>query len=204
LIAQIFVYGHSLENYLIAVIAVDPDMLKKWCEPVNDSKKVISDARNYAQVSSDPNDCEDLKTAIQEGLDSLVKKNKLNSLEKVKKFHLTMNPFTIEDGILTPSFKLKRFNAKQFFQPILDKMYASGDPAAASAPKKQQDKPTSGPVVEPAPIQVAVQNTDPPMEEEEEVKNVAIQQTNQPEGSALRDDDEKATNAFENGGPKEN
>ena len=54
----------------------------------------------------------------------LAKANKFSGLEKIKKIHLTLDPFTIENEILTPTMKIKRNIAKNIFQEQLDKMYA--------------------------------------------------------------------------------
>jgi len=126
-IAQIFVYGSSLENYLVGIFSLDPDHLEKWCKQAG---------KDSAQVKADLNSEATLKEEIAASLDELVKKNKLNSLEKVKRFHLTTLPFTVEDGILTPSFKLRRHNAKIFFQSQLEAMYALGDPALEKKPEE--------------------------------------------------------------------
>lgn len=117
----------------MAVIAVDPDVLEKWAK---------ENGKDFGQLKGDLNGDLRLKEEIFQSLDALVVKNKLNSLEKVKRFHLVLKPFTVEDGILTPSFKLKRHNAKVFFQQILDDMYALGDPAPVKrgAPAKVEEE----------------------------------------------------------------
>ena len=38
----------------------------------------------------------------------IASENKLNSLEKPKEIFLTLEQFTIENNIITPTFKLKR------------------------------------------------------------------------------------------------
>jgi len=43
--------------------------------------------------------------------------------EKVTKIHLEANEFTVENGLLTPSFKLKRHEATQIFQKAIDVLY---------------------------------------------------------------------------------
>lgn len=49
--------------------------------------------------------------------------NNLSSLERPKKIRLLKNPFLIEDGILTPTFKLQRAKAKDFFKDDIGKLY---------------------------------------------------------------------------------
>jgi len=43
---------------------------------------------------------------------------------QVAAIHLHPEPFSIENGMMTPTFKVKRPQAKQAFQKQLDAMYA--------------------------------------------------------------------------------
>ena len=52
--------------------------------------------------------------------------------DESKKIHLAAEPWTADNGLLTPTFKLKRNDAKKRFQAEIDKMYAEGVPAGAS------------------------------------------------------------------------
>ena len=45
----------------------------------------------------------------------LAQENKLSGLEKPKEIFLTPDLFTVENDILTPTFKLKRNSAKKVF-----------------------------------------------------------------------------------------
>lgn len=56
----------------------------------------------------------------------LAGENKFNSLEKPKNFTLLVDPFTIENDLLTPTMKLKRNIAVQMFKTDIDRMYAAG------------------------------------------------------------------------------
>ena len=38
---------------------------------------------------------------------------------------LVADPFTVENGLLTPTFKLKRPQAKEAFQEAISRMYAN-------------------------------------------------------------------------------
>ncbi len=44
--------------------------------------------------------------------------------EVVKKLHLTMTPFTIENNSLTPTLKIKRHVAKKMYIDVINKMYS--------------------------------------------------------------------------------
>ena len=66
---------------------------------------------------------DELKKDIIDDLDRLAKENKFNSLEKVKKIHLTTEMFTPENEILTPSMKIKRPFAKKVYLAEIEKMY---------------------------------------------------------------------------------
>lgn len=51
------------------------------------------------------------------------KEQGLNSLEIPQKIHLTSTVFTAENDILTPTFKLKRNDAKRYFLKEIKEMY---------------------------------------------------------------------------------
>lgn len=66
----------------------------------------------------------DLKKDIIAQMDAKAKENNLTSLEKVKKIHIFGAPFTVENDMLTPTFKIKRNQAKKIFQAEIEAMYA--------------------------------------------------------------------------------
>jgi long-chain acyl-CoA synthetase len=49
--------------------------------------------------------------------------NKLNSLEKPKQFRLLLEPFSVENDLLTPTMKLKRHQAKNRYLDTIGEMY---------------------------------------------------------------------------------
>lgn len=57
-------------------------------------------------------------------MNELARQNKFNSLEKPKRIHLVSEPFSIEQGIITPTFKMKRKPARDYFKKQIDEMYA--------------------------------------------------------------------------------
>ena len=53
----------------------------------------------------------------------LATEKKLTSLEKPKQFILWHEPCSIENNLITSTFKLKRNVAKEHFKPQIDQMY---------------------------------------------------------------------------------
>jgi len=46
----------------------------------------------------------------------------------VKRVHVTMSPFSVEDDTLTPTMKLRRPNAYQKYKAEIAALYALGEP----------------------------------------------------------------------------
>ena len=51
------------------------------------------------------------------------KADKLNGFEIIKALHLEPRPFSVEDDLLTPTFKLKRPQMLKKFQAEVDALY---------------------------------------------------------------------------------
>ena len=106
-IANIFVYGNSLKNHLVAIIVPDFEAL----EQVGFSKK----------------DVEENNIALMELIkkDMVIQENnaKLNGFEKVRNFKLMTEEFSNENGLLTISMKLKRNVARKRFEKELNDLY---------------------------------------------------------------------------------
>lgn len=111
IIQQSFVYGDSLQHYLVAVIVPDFGQAKHFAESHGITyEEAFQHAEFKAQVIKD--------------MDAKAKEHNLTSLEKIKKVYLCNYLFTVENDIITPTFKIKRNIAKKVFQEHLDKMYA--------------------------------------------------------------------------------
>ncbi len=65
-------------------------------------------------------------------MEDKAKENALNSLEKVKAIYVTLEPFSVDNELVTPTFKIKRNIAKKVFAQQITKMY---EEANAEAPK---------------------------------------------------------------------
>jgi len=58
-----------------------------------------------------------------DAIDQIGRENKLSGLERPKDMYLTADPFSIENNILTPTFKLKRNVGRDIYKAQIDAMY---------------------------------------------------------------------------------
>ena len=108
-IAQSMLYGDS-KNYLVAIIVPDKEQALLWAKENN--KKT--------EMSFLIND-EDFIKMIKE-VTNKVNKN-LSVIEQVRKFILFDEEFTIENDMMTPTMKVKRFKVKNIFGAQLEELY---------------------------------------------------------------------------------
>jgi long-chain acyl-CoA synthetase len=108
-----FVYGDSYQNFPVAVVVLDDAYIKKWSE--NDENKALaSNEEKLKEVV--------LNDMIKEG-----KKRGLMSYEQVKAIEFIKEPFTIENGLLTPTFKSRRFAVEKKYKDRLLNLYKNID-----------------------------------------------------------------------------
>ena len=78
---------------------------------------------------------ERVRKAVLKDLDRIGRKNKFAGYERVKNCYLYLEPFTVENELLTPTLKLKRPVAAKRFRPDLDELYREGIEWEKSSPK---------------------------------------------------------------------
>ncbi|XP_031260670.1 long chain acyl-CoA synthetase 7, peroxisomal-like isoform X1 [Pistacia vera] len=113
-ISQCFIYGDSFNSCLVAVVAVDPDVLKAWA--ASEGIKF----ENLEQLCNDPR----ARKAVLADMDAVGKEGQLRGFEFAKAVTLVPEPFSDENGLLTPTFKIKRPQAKAYYAKAISNMYA--------------------------------------------------------------------------------
>lgn len=63
------------------------------------------------------------KKLILDEMNRVAVENKLSGLEKPKDIYLTLDAFSVENNMLTPTFKLKRNVGRELFKVQIDQMY---------------------------------------------------------------------------------
>ncbi|KAF8823028.1 AMP-binding enzyme domain-containing protein [Cardiosporidium cionae] len=113
-IEQVFLFGYSTESYTVAIVVPSEDFAKQWC------------SQNFITFTSLVDMCElsKFKTFVETDIHTVGKQGGLNGFEIPKAIYLHAIPFSVENEILTPSFKLKRNVATKIFKDQLDELYA--------------------------------------------------------------------------------
>ncbi|KAI6150966.1 long-chain-fatty-acid-CoA ligase [Pisolithus tinctorius] len=131
IVQQIYVHGDSLQPYLIAAVVPDPSVLAPLASAVLSKKMEPSDIPALTEAVKNPR-------VVQEVLSLLnteARRSGLAGFEFIKRIHVTMDPFTIEENTLTPTLKLRRRDAYAKFKKELDALYALGEPANNASSK---------------------------------------------------------------------
>jgi len=124
LVGQAFVHGDSLESTLVAIIVPDEEELDAW------AKRMKIPFKSFAELVANPA----VKQAVSEEMSAVAKEAGLKGFEQVKSIHLCPEPFSVENDLLTPTFKLKRNVAVKHFAKEIAEMYGKGDNKPATQP----------------------------------------------------------------------
>lgn len=75
-----------------------------------------------------------MKQEFYDQICELADANKFNALEKPKQIRFLLEPFSVENDMLTPTFKLKRNVAKKKYENKIESLYA--EPVLKATKKK--------------------------------------------------------------------
>ncbi|CAK7271708.1 medium-chain fatty acid-CoA ligase faa2 [Sporothrix epigloea] len=123
LLSTAFVHGDPIEAALVAVFGVEPETFAPFASKVlGGSKTTIAptDRDALQKAIQDPR----VRAAVQTIIDDIGKKHKFNGFEKARNVYLALDPFTVENELLTPTLKLKRPQAARAFRKEIDQLYA--------------------------------------------------------------------------------
>jgi long-chain acyl-CoA synthetase len=109
-IVQAMVVGDK-RPYVVGLIVPDPEWTAEWCAA--NGRKC-----QFAEVAHDP----DYVRALSAAVDRV--NADLSVIEKVRRFIVADEPFTVENEQLTPSIKIRRHVLKEVYGPRLDALYA--------------------------------------------------------------------------------
>lgn len=111
-VLQIFVHGESLRSSLVGVVVPDPDVLPSFAAKLGVKGSFEELCQNQV-----------VRKAILEDLQKIGKESGLKTFEQVKAVFLHPEPFSIENGLLTPTLKAKRGELSKYFRTQIDSLY---------------------------------------------------------------------------------
>ena len=117
-IEQIHVHGDSLQSFLVAIVVPDFEMVIQWAKTQEEVK--------IGETNEEICQNQEVKELILASMNELATANKFNGLERVKKVFLHPELFTEQNGLMTPSSKLKRNVSVQTFRSQINRMYEEG------------------------------------------------------------------------------
>ncbi|KAI8374527.1 uncharacterized protein BYT42DRAFT_576678 [Radiomyces spectabilis] len=116
LIMQIFIHGDGLQASLVAIVVPDPEQLQ------NMARKLLSKNEHHLpfdQLCQHP----DIINGVQRKLVALGRADQLKGFEIPRAVYLESSPFSVDNGLLTPTFKVKRPVARTRYQDHIAAMY---------------------------------------------------------------------------------
>lgn len=109
-IGQAMVYGDK-RPHLVALVVPDPAWLETWA----------AEHGKPAELGADLAEDADLRRALAAAVDRVNKR--LSSIEKVRRFAVPVEPFSIANGQLTPTLKVRRHIVKELYHERLEALY---------------------------------------------------------------------------------
>ena len=113
-ISQMFVYGDSMKNCLVAVVVPDENFIRK-----NWARSRVGDSVSFDEICKRG----ELKAEILNDMNSKAKEEKLLGFEVVKHIYLEAVPWTVND-LLTPTMKVMRSEGKKKYGDIISLLYS--------------------------------------------------------------------------------
>ncbi|MDX1400716.1 MAG: long-chain fatty acid--CoA ligase, partial [Kiloniellales bacterium] len=108
-IAQAMVYGDK-RPHLVALLVPEPDFLLHWA-------KQNGKGEAHDQLMKDP----DLAKALAPALDRV--NRQLSNLEKVRRIAVADEAFSTDNGLMTPTMKIRRHKIKERYGERLESLY---------------------------------------------------------------------------------
>ncbi len=112
-IAQAMVYGDK-KPHLVAVIVPDPEAAAAWARAHG---KAAGGGRDPAALAADPQFQDHISKAVERV------NLGLSQTERVRRFVLAKEPFTTENGMMTPSMKIRRHVIRSAYGEALEALY---------------------------------------------------------------------------------
>ena len=118
-LSQAFVHGDSIQTFLVAIFGVMPETFAPFASKVLGKPIAATDLQAVEAACKNSK----VRAAVVKELDRVGRKNSFAGFERVRNVYLYLEPFTIENELVTPTMKLKRSQAARKYRAELDELY---------------------------------------------------------------------------------
>lgn len=109
-VSQMYVHGNSMADYLVGLVVLDEDSIKLWS---NENKSVAPSIEKNSK----------LWRAVFDDLIQIGQLQHLMPYEQVKTIAILNEPFTMENDMFTPTFKIRRKAVEKKYKQLLEDLY---------------------------------------------------------------------------------
>ncbi|CUM48456.1 uncharacterized protein AC631_01074 [Debaryomyces fabryi] len=120
ILAQLYVHGDSLQSYLVGIVGIEQAAGLKFLQTSCGYKDDVSPEQLIVEINKRLN-----KAKFLTNINSTLK-GKLLGFEKLHNIDIDINPLTVEKNVVTPTLKIKRGIAANYFQSVFKKLYDEG------------------------------------------------------------------------------
>lgn len=100
LVNMAYVHGDGTQSSLVAIFGIDLEHFAPFASKILQETLTASDVAAVRAAANHPK----VKEKFLKHLDSIARKHKFNSFEKVRNVQLEVDPFTVDNGLLTPTY----------------------------------------------------------------------------------------------------
>lgn len=100
IIQTAYVHGDPKESTLVGVFGIDPDQFAPYASKILKRTVSATDRPELKAAANDPK----VRKAFIKQLDDFGKRHKFNSYERVRNCYMDIEPFTIDNDLLTPTY----------------------------------------------------------------------------------------------------
>jgi long-chain acyl-CoA synthetase len=115
-ITQAMVHGDK-RPHLVALVVPDAEFLASWAAATGKSDDLAALVDDSAHLA-------DLHRALAPAIERV--NHELSPIERIRRFAVASAPFTIDNGQLTPSLKIRRHKIREAYGAVLERLYERG------------------------------------------------------------------------------